>query len=418
MTFAELQLLPAIQKALSEEQYLEPTPVQAVAIPHLLAGADLFGCAQTGTGKTAAFALPILDALGRDTRKAVPKAPRVLVMSPTRELAAQIDASFQTYGRHLRVHHAVIFGGVGQFQQVRALQRGVHVLVATPGRLLDLMNQGHVRLDELEVFVLDEADRMLDMGFLPDLKRIIRKLPEKRQSIFFSATLPERVAELAEELLRDPVRVEITPQATTVELIEQRVLHVEPNNKRALLDEILQSSGLGQVLVFSRTKHQADRIARDISKNGVQAKSIHGDKSQNDRKRILEGFRDGRFQVLVATDLAARGLDVDGITHVINYDLPVEPENYVHRIGRTGRAGATGIALTFCGATERRQLKLIEKMIRTTIPVDANHAFHAPPPPTRSEPPRKPAGPKHRGKFRPGSRGKSRRPVAARSTQG
>jgi ATP-dependent RNA helicase RhlE len=375
-TFSELGLLPAIQQALAEEQYATATPIQALAIPHVLQGRDLIGCAQTGTGKTAAFALPLLQHIGEQNRPSQPGEPRVLVLSPTRELAAQIAESFLTYGRHLRYRLATVFGGVGQSNQVRALRRGVHVLVATPGRLLDLMNQGHVRLDRLEVFVLDEADRMLDMGFLPDLKRIMQHLPQERQSLFFSATLPERVSQLAKQLLRDPVRVEITPPATTVEQIEQKVFFVARGNKRALLGHVLAEPDVGQTLVFTRTKRGADVVADQLGKHGFRAHAIHGNKSQPQRDRILRGFRDGRFQVLVATDLAARGIDVDGITHVINFDLPHEPECYVHRIGRTGRAGATGTALTFCDGSERGQLRAIESLIRRTIPVHTEHAFH------------------------------------------
>jgi ATP-dependent RNA helicase RhlE len=376
-TFSELQLVEPLQRALAAEGYTTPTPIQAAAIPHLLEGRDLLGCAQTGTGKTAAFALPILQQLDRARQKAVPGAPRVLVLAPTRELAAQISESFATYGRFVRFLQAVIYGGVGQGPQVRALDRGVHVVVATPGRLLDLMNQGHVRLNRLEVFVLDEADRMLDLGFLPDLRRIISKLPSDRHSLFFSATLPERVADLAHGLLTDPIRVEVTPPSSTVDRIEQRVLFVERNNKRALLRQVLGSDDVGRTLVFTRTKRGADRVAKELVSGGIQADAIHGDKSQSARGRVLHGFRSGMLRVLVATDLAARGIDVDGITHVINYDMPHEPESYVHRIGRTGRAGADGIALSFCDSTERSNLKAIERLIQSTIEVDSGHPFHS-----------------------------------------
>ncbi len=375
-SFEQFELLPSLLRAVAEDGYTIPTPIQIEAIPHILAGSDLMGCAQTGTGKTAAFALPILHRLEQNRRAAVPGAPRVLVVCPTRELAAQIGDSFQTYGRHLRFRHGVIFGGVGQAPQVRALTRGVHVLVATPGRLLDLMNQRHVRLDGLDTFVLDEADRMMDLGFLPDLKRIMARLPDQRQSLFFSATLPERIVELAGQLLRNPVRVSVAPPAMTVELIEQRVLFVEQTDKRALLEELLHSSAASRVLVFTRTKHRADQVARHLSRSGIRADAIHSNKSQNTRQRLLHGFRSGAMRVLVATDLASRGIDVDGITHVINYDLPHEPESYVHRIGRTGRAGAPGTAWSFCGADERGCLRAIEKLIRRQLFVNADHAYH------------------------------------------
>jgi len=377
VSFEQFQLLPSLLRAIAEEAYVTPTPVQVQAIPHILSGRDLLGCAQTGTGKTAAFALPILHRLDHARRPAVPGAPRVLVLCPTRELAAQIGDSFQAYGRHVRFRQGVIFGGVRQNPQVRALTHGVHVLIATPGRLLDLMNQRYLRLDGLDTFVLDEADRMLDLGFLPDLKRIMACLPAKRQSLFFSATLPERIVEFARQLLRDPVHVSVTPQATTVDLIDQRVLFVEQTDKPALLREVLQASAAGRVLVFTRTKRRADQVARQLSRSGIRADAIHGDKSQATRERLLHGFRTGKTRVLVATDLASRGLDVDGITHVINYDLPNEAESYVHRIGRTGRAGAAGTALSFCDIRERGCLQAIEKLIRRQLHVQADHPYHS-----------------------------------------
>ncbi|WP_437226932.1 DEAD/DEAH box helicase [Planctomicrobium sp. SH661] len=367
--FADLNLLPEIHQALAEVDYTTPTPIQAQSIPHLLDGRDLLGCAQTGTGKTAAFALPILNRLGVDRQRSIPNRPQVLILAPTRELASQIGESFLTYGRFLKVRTTVIFGGVGQGRQVQSLSRGVHVLVATPGRLLDLINQGYIHLDQLKTFVLDEADRMLDMGFLPDLKRIIARLPKERHSLFFSATLPGKVAELAQSLLTDPVKVEVAPQSSTVELIEQQVLFVSTPDKGPLLDSILQGSTVGKALIFTRTKRGADRLARQLSLHGIKAEAIHGNKSQNARTRTLEMFKSEKLNVLVATDLAARGLDVEGLTHVVNYDLPVEPESYVHRIGRTGRAGASGIAYTLCDATERGQLRAIEKLIRRSVPV-------------------------------------------------
>jgi ATP-dependent RNA helicase RhlE len=363
MTFAELPLCPALQRAITDEKYVTPTPIQSQAIPHILAGRDLLGCAQTGTGKTAAFALPLLHRLDAVRKSAAPTAPRALLLAPTRELAGQIGDSIRTYGRHLALRHTVIYGGVGQHPQVRALDRGVHLLVATPGRLLDLMQQKHLSLNRVEFLVLDEADRMLDMGFLPDLRRIIAAVPRERQSMFFSATMPPAVSQLASTLLHDPVRVEVTPQSTTVLLIEQSVLMVGSSDKRAKLRELLDDAALHQVLVFTRTKRRANDVARQLSASGVKADAIHGNKSQNARQRALDLFRSGRLRVLVATDVAARGLDVDGISHVINYDLPVEPESYVHRIGRTGRAGASGIAISFCEPAERQHLRLIERLI-------------------------------------------------------
>ena len=377
MSFDELGLSEPLLRAIVTEGYKTPTPIQTQTIPHILAGRDLLGCAQTGTGKTAAFALPILQRLDTARRPASQSSPRVLVLSPTRELAAQIGQSFAVYGRHVHFRQAIIYGGVNQNPQTRALSRGVHVAIATPGRLLDLMNQGHIRLDQLEVFVLDEADRMLDMGFLPDLKRIIAKLPAKRQSLFFSATMPGPISELARGLLNDPVRVSVTPPASTVELIEQRVLHVDRANKRALLDRMISQPACDRVLVFTRTKHGADKVAEQLARTGVSADAIHGNKSQASRERTLGRFRNGSLRVLVATDLAARGIDVEGISHVINYDLPVEPEAYVHRIGRTGRAGATGIAVSFCDSSERAALRAIERLVRQTIRVDVDHPFHS-----------------------------------------
>jgi ATP-dependent RNA helicase RhlE len=368
-SFAELGLIEPIQRAVRAENYATPTPIQVQAIPHLLQGHDLLGCAQTGTGKTAAFALPILQRLAADPRRPGPRACRVLVLTPTRELAAQIEASFAAYGRHLRLSRAVVFGGVGQGPQVHALARGVDILVATPGRLLDLMGQSHIRLDRLEVFVLDEADRMLDMGFIDDVQKVIRTLPTKRQSLFFSATIPPEIVKLAERILTDPVRVGVRPVASTAERIEQRVMFVERADKRPLLDELLKDAAIDRVLVFTRTKHGADRVVKQLARDGVAADAIHGNKSQGARTRALERFRTGAGRVLVATDIAARGIDVDGITHVINYDLPNLPESYVHRIGRTARAGRSGIAISFCDAEERAYLRAIEALIKVRIPV-------------------------------------------------
>jgi ATP-dependent RNA helicase RhlE len=358
---------------LADEQYVIPTPIQAQTIPAALAGRDILGCAQTGTGKTAAFALPILNRLGDRHRKAAPNRPLVLVLAPTRELAIQIEESFATYGRHLRVRQVLVYGGVGQGNQVRALNRGAHILVATPGRLLDLMDQGFIKLSDLEVFVLDEADRMLDMGFLPALKRIISQLPDQRQSLFFSATLPPNITQLSASLLTEPVSVNVTPKSTSVSRIEQRVLFVERHGKQALLQQILAEPQAERAIVFTRTKRGANVLAQTLGRNGFHAAVIHGNKSQSARQRALEAFRRKEVQVLVATDVAARGIDIDGITHVINYDLPTEPENYVHRIGRTGRAGAEGIALTFCSATERDELQAIEDLIGIRVPLDPHH---------------------------------------------
>ncbi|MBI5522785.1 MAG: DEAD/DEAH box helicase [Desulfarculus sp.] len=396
-SFAQLNLLPPLRRALDHLGYAIPTPIQAQAIPHLLAGRDLLGCAQTGTGKTAAFALPMLQRLAQDRRRPAPKAARALVLTPTRELAVQIADSFRAYGRHLPLTMAVVYGGVGHIPQVRACARGVDVLVATPGRLLDLMGQGLIRLDSLEVFVLDEADRMLDMGFLPDIKRVLSVLPAQRQTLFFSATMPPAIAGLADGMLKDPVKVAVTPAATPVELIEQRVLFVSQADKRALLGEVLKDAGITRALIFTRTKHGADRVARQLGGLNVATGVIHGNKSQNARQQALDLFRSGRTRVLVATDIAARGIDVEGISHVINYDLPHEPESYVHRIGRTGRAGAEGVAISFCGSDERVQLRQIEKLIRQDLPVVEDHPFRLrlAPPPAAARPPRGGQGRRH-----------------------
>jgi ATP-dependent RNA helicase RhlE len=372
MHFSELQLLPAILRAVAEEGYDVPTPIQQQAIPHVLAGRDLLGCAQTGTGKTAAFALPILQRLA-STAPRGKKAIRVLVLTPTRELAAQIGESFSTYGRHLRFRHTVIFGGVGQLNQERALSAGPEILVATPGRLLDLASQGKVSLRDLEIFVLDEADRMLDMGFIHDVRRVIALLPAQRQTLFFSATMPPDIMDLSARILTDPARVAVTPIASTAEKIQQSVYHVAQANKRALLTHVLQDPAIERVLVFTRTKHGANRVAEHLVKARISAEAIHGNKSQNARERALSGFKAGTTRVLVATDIAARGIDVDGVTHVINFDLPDVPESYVHRIGRTARAGASGIAFSFCDAEEKSQLWAIERLIRMRIAVVEDH---------------------------------------------
>jgi ATP-dependent RNA helicase RhlE len=375
--FADLGLIEPLLRAVAAEGYTVPTPIQAQAIPHLIQGRDLLGIAQTGTGKTAAFTLPILQRLTGARGRPAPRGTQVLVLTPTRELAIQIADSVATYGRHLPLRRAVIYGGVGQGPQVKAMARGVDVLVATPGRLLDLMQQGHVRLDGLGTFVLDEADRMLDMGFIRDVRKIVARLPAKRQTLLFSATMPATIAELAGELLHDCVRVEVTPSATTVERIAQRVMFVARGDKRRLLGELLAGPEIRRAIVFSRTKHGANKIADELKKQGVKADAIHGNKSQGARQRTLEDFRAGRVRALVATDIAARGLDIDGVTHIINFDLPNEPESYVHRIGRTARAGADGAAVSFCDADEVAFLRDIERTIRQAVPVDPEHRWHA-----------------------------------------
>ena len=374
-TFTELNLIAALQKAVSQEGYVNPTPIQEQAIPHLLRGKDLLGCAQTGTGKTAAFALPILQGLvetgGRRGRI------RALVLTPTRELAAQIKDSFLIYGRHLDILTTVIFGGVKQHHQEKELKKRPDILVATPGRLLDLTAQGYVTLAHLEVFVLDEADRMLDMGFIHDVRRVIAALPTRRQSLFFSATMPPAVEKLASSLLRNPVKVEVTPQATPVERIRQSVFFVDQKNKRKLLEMLLADREVSRALVFTRTKHGASRVAQILKRRKVSVDAIHGDKAQNARTRALEGFRSGKVRVLVATDIAARGIDVESVSHVFNFDLPNVPETYVHRIGRTARAGADGMAFSFCSGMELEDLKEIEKMIGFKIPRGEEHEFHS-----------------------------------------
>jgi ATP-dependent RNA helicase RhlE len=368
-TFKELDLIQPIQRALADEKYETPTPIQAKTIPHAILERDVLGCAQTGTGKTAAFALPILNRLGYPHRKAISKSPFVLVLAPTRELAIQIGDSFETYGRHLQLRKALVYGGVGSANQIRMMNRGVHILVATPGRLLDLMNQGHIKLDKLETFVLDESDRMLDMGFLPDLKKIISKLPKKRQSLFFSATMEPKIVKLSQSLLRNPVSINVTPKSTNLEKIKQKLLHVDQKSKQSLLRTILREGDVKRVLVFTKTKRRANVVAEKLERSGIKATAIHGNKSQNARQKALEAFRRKEVQVLVATDVAARGIDIDSITHVVNFDLPNVPENYVHRIGRTGRAGANGVALSFCSHDERSELRAIERLIGQNVPV-------------------------------------------------
>lgn len=376
MQFEDLNISEPLQRALIKEGYSTPTPIQAEAIPHLLKGEDLMGIAQTGTGKTAAFVLPVLQKMAELQKVAAPGVPRALVLAPTRELAAQIDESFGTYGQFLRFSHAAVYGGVHQGPQVKALSRGVDALVATPGRLLDLMEQGHIDLKDVEFFVLDEADRMLDMGFAKDVRKIVSALPKRRHSLFFAATMSKEVGELAGRLLTDPVRIEVAPQATPVERIEQRIFFVDQKEKNPLLIGLLQQKFLKRVLVFTRTKRRADRVAKVLTKTGIRADAIHGDRTQNQRTSALGGFKAGRLQVLVATDIAARGIDVEDISHVINYDLPNEAESYVHRIGRTGRAGRAGTAYSFCSAEERSFLRDIERLTRMKIK-EMDHRYHS-----------------------------------------
>ncbi len=374
--FKGLNLAQPILRAIQDEGYTTPTPIQAKSIPPLLKGRDLLGIAQTGPGKTAAFALPVLDRLARDAGQSRPGQPRVLILAPTRELAGQIGDSLKTYGRHLRLRTAVVFGGISIRPQIQVLGRGVHILVATPGRLIDLMGQGHIRLGGVETFILDEADRMLDMGFIRDVRKITAALPDRRQTVMFSATMPKSVVNLADGLLGDPVRIEVAPGATTVEKVDQRVLFLPKDKKRALLGELLNDQEIKRVLIFTRTKHGADRVAKHLDRQGIRSGAIHGNKAQNARKRALDAFRSGDIRALVATDVAARGIDIEGVTHVINFELPNDPESYVHRIGRTARAGAAGIAISLCDPDERAYLRDIEKTIRQSVPVIEDHPYH------------------------------------------
>ena len=372
MIFENLNLIEPILKALQEEGYTSPTPIQEQSIPVLLQGKDLLGCAQTGTGKTAAFSIPILQKLYKtDHRKGI----KALILTPTRELAIQIGECFEAYGRYTGLKHAVIFGGVGQKPQTDALRNGVQILVATPGRLLDLITQGFISLKTLDFFVLDEADRMLDMGFIHDIRRILKLLPAKRQTLFFSATMPPEIETLANSMLTDPEKVEVTPASSTVDTIAQHVYFVEKKEKKDLLLHLLKDKSVESVLIFTRTKYGADKLARTLTKAGIRAEAIHGNKSQNARQRALTEFKSHTLRVLIATDIAARGIDVDQLSHVINYELPNVPETYVHRIGRTGRAGHEGIAISFCESEEIPYLKDIQKLIGKTIPVVSEHPF-------------------------------------------
>ena len=406
MTFKNLQLNSAMLRAVERVGYSEPTAIQLRAIPHILKGRDIVGCAQTGTGKTAAFALPIVQMLEPARGKG---RIRVLVLAPTRELAAQIDEDFGKFGRENSLRHVAIFGGVGQQPQVDALKRGVDIVVATPGRLQDLMNQGVIRLDAIDFFVLDEADRMLDMGFINDVKRIIKRLPKARQTMLFSATMPEAIQELSRSILTNPVKVEANPQATTVENIAQSIYFVEGGDKRALLKHILQDPASERVLVFTRTKHRANRLAQQLNRARIPAEAIHGNKSQTARTKALARFKSGHTAVLVATDIAARGLDIESVSHVINFDLPNVPESYVHRIGRTARAGASGIAYSFCDVNERKLLREIESLIRQPIAVVGEHPYRS----TITLPQR----PAAEGKAPNRSRGRRRRPGPSRRTR-
>jgi ATP-dependent RNA helicase RhlE len=376
MLFKELNLIEPILKALDTEGYTQPTPIQEQSIPTILSGKDLLGCAQTGTGKTAAFAIPMLQLLSqKHINTKATKNIKALVLTPTRELAIQIEESFKAYGRNLNLRHLVIFGGVGQQAQTDAIRKGVDILVATPGRLLDLMNQGFISLNSIELFVLDEADRMLDMGFIHDVKKVVAKLPAMRQTLFFSATMPPEIQKLANTILSNPTKVEVTPISSTAETINQSVYFVDKPDKKKLLIHLLEDKSIKTALVFTRTKHGADRIAKDLGFAGIKAAAIHGNKSQNARQRALTDFKDKRIRVLVATDIAARGIDIDQLSHVFNYELPNIPESYVHRIGRTGRAGADGIAISFCDAEENEYLLDIQKLIKITLPIVDNHPY-------------------------------------------
>lgn len=394
MLFEQLGLIQPLMKALQKEGYTTPTPIQSQAIPVVLEGKDLLGCAQTGTGKTAAFAIPILQLLSQDQWSSKGyRHIRTLILTPTRELAAQISESFSAYGRYTNIKNEVIFGGVSQHAQTLALRNGTDVLIATPGRLLDLINQGYIHLDHLEIFVLDEADRMLDMGFIHDVKKVIRLLPKEKQTLLFSATMPPQIAQLANSLLQHPVKVEVTPVSSTVEIIDQSVFFVQKRDKLNLLVHLLEEKKINRTLVFARTKHGADKIAKDLKKLNVNASAIHGNKTQTARQYALAQFKSGKIKVLVATDIAARGIDVDALTHVINFDLPDVPETYVHRIGRTGRAGASGVALSFCDREEMVNLRDINKLIGLKIPAHphpfekTNEDTGVPKPPPRSNKP-------------------------------
>lgn len=377
MSFNNLQLIEPVLQALSKEGYTTPTPIQQQAIPVILEGRDLLGCAQTGTGKTAAFTIPILQLMHQRGQQNPQRQRRIqtLILTPTRELATQIGESIEAYGRFLHFKHRVVFGGVPQYTQVQAIRQGVDIIVATPGRLLDLMKQRVLSLNDIQYFVLDEADRMLDMGFVHDVKRIIERLPAKRQTLFFSATMPPEIKQLANMLLTDPVKVEVTPPSSTVDMIQQSVYFVEKQNKQSLLIQLLKDETIETVLVFTQMKHAADKLAKSLNYAGIRTEAIHGNKTQNARQSALSNFKNRKTRVLVATDIAARGIDIDELTHVLNYELPNVPETYVHRIGRTGRAGASGTAISFCDWGEKIFLTDIQKLIKKTIPVVKGHSF-------------------------------------------
>ena len=376
MSFKELNLVDPILKALAEKGYENPTPIQQKAIPHILERRDVLGCAQTGSGKTAAFAIPILQLVHeREKNKDNKPKIRCLIVTPTRELAIQIDDNFKAYAKHTNIKSTVIFGGVNQNEQVRKLKKGVHILTATPGRLLDLMNQGFINLETIKLFVLDEADRMLDMGFIHDIKKLLKVIPEKRQSLFFSATMPDNIVKLANGILQKPIKVEVTPVSSTVDTIQQRLYYTDKKLKRSLLLHVLENPEIESVLVFTRTKYGADKVARMLTKKGTKAAAIHGDKSQNNRQKALKAFKDKKLRALVATDIAARGIDIDSLEYVINFEISNMPETYVHRIGRSGRAGKNGVAISFCDHTERAYVKDIQKLIGKKLEVISDHPF-------------------------------------------
>jgi ATP-dependent RNA helicase RhlE len=409
MTFKELNLIAPIQKALDAEGYTAPTPIQERAIPIVLQKKDLLGCAQTGTGKTAAFATPILQLLSAEPQEKYNKQIKALILTPTRELAIQIGDSFATYGKHLHLRQLVIFGGVPQGAQTNALKHGVDILIATPGRLLDLVSQGFISLNSIKIFVLDEADRMLDMGFIHDVKKVVAKLPQKRQTLFFSATMPPEIQKLSGTILHNPEKVEVTPVSSTVDMIAQSVYFVDKKDKKKLLAYILKDKKIQSAIVFTRTKHGADKVVKDLYRDNIIAEAIHGNKSQNARQRALNNFKAGKIRVLIATDIAARGIDIEAVSHVINFDLPEVPETYVHRIGRTGRAGATGIAMSFCDHEEMDYFNGIQKLIKLQIPIATDHPYPASslgivkitPPKNKEVVSRPNAVPQHSNKRRP-----------------
>ncbi|MEZ5827946.1 MAG: DEAD/DEAH box helicase [Hyphomicrobiales bacterium] len=412
LSFDTLGLAEPLRRALNAEKYLTPTPIQVQAIPVLITGKDLLGVAETGTGKTAAFSLPLLHRLSLNKETRTPGAPRALILAPTRELARQIGERIEAYGRHMNLRAAVIFGGVGQGQQVKALKSGIDVLIATPGRLIDLCGQRHVRLDKVSILVLDEADRMLDMGFIHDVRKIVGLCRKERQTLLFSATMPEPIAKLAHDILRNPVRVNVSPIKVAVERIDQRVYFVGAKDKKTLLTELIKDAKISRVLVFTRTKRGADRVCRHLVQAGIAADALHGNKAQNARVRALDGFRSGRVRALIATDIAARGIDVPGISHVINFELPNEPESYVHRIGRTARAGAEGVALSLCDQSELPFLKAIERLMRAPVEVAEHHLSVSPHATSTREAQSRPS---NRQPARRRKRYRNRRPIDAPS---